>query len=291
MSFASAHRFILSLLARNPRDGRSTAFIREFLCFGYKEAISCIFPAFIFGMLAITRFFPIPGVPRYDLLLALFLGMQIYMYRAGFETYEEVIVICIFHFLGVSMEIFKVSHGSWSYPDVGYTKVLGVPLYSGFMYASIASYICQAWKHFTLRFEDWPPVPQSIFVAFCIYGNFYSNAYIVDLRLIVLPILVYVFRNTVVYFHTNGNVRRMPLIAGFFLIAFFVWLAENIGTFLGAWRYPHQSEGWSLVKLQIMSSWFFLVVVSVIIVSLLRQLEGDDSVQVTGSLEPLAAAG
>lgn len=272
------HERLLNLLAKRESDGPILAFAREFFCFGYKEAISCIFPAFIFAMLALTRILPLP-IPRYDLLLLLFLGMQVYMYRVGLESREEVIVICIFHALGIAMEIFKVSHGSWSYPDAAYTKIFGVPLYSGFMYASIASYICQAWRNFSLRFEDWPQVWQSVFVAFCIYGNFYSNAYIMDLRLLVLPIMLITFRHTMVYFHTNGNERRMPAIVGFFLIAFFVWLAENIGTFLGAWRYPHQSKEWTLVKLQIMSSWFFLVVVSVIVVSLLRQLERDPSIR------------
>ena len=56
----------------------------------------------------------------------------------GLETKKEVGVICFFHLLGVSMEIFKVSHGAWTYPDDGFSKVMGVPLYSGFMYASVA---------------------------------------------------------------------------------------------------------------------------------------------------------
>ena len=34
--------------------------------------------------------------------------------------------------------------------------------------------------------------------------------------------------------------RHMPLLLSFVLIGFFLWLAENISTFFGIWRYPNQ---------------------------------------------------
>lgn len=273
MGIHRLHEKILTLLHLRESDPRFVSFLRELFAFGYKEAISCLFPVFIFGMLAITRVVPIPFIPRYDLLLVACLAMQFLMYRIGLESKREVAVICFFHFLGVSMEIFKVSHGAWSYPDAGYTKVLGVPLYSGFMYASVASYICQAWKHFDLKLERWPAIPQSGCFAVAIYGNFFTNAYFSDIRLIIIPLLMIGFWKTWVSFETNGRVRRMPMVLSFFLIAFFIWIAENIGTFLGAWRYPYQSGEWSVVRLQLMSSWFLLVIVSVIIVAILKKIE------------------
>jgi len=232
-----------------------------------------MFPVFIFSLLAVTKLFTIPGVPRYDLLLVACVAMQYAMYRSGLETKKEVAVICFFHLLGVSMEIFKVSHGAWAYPEPGYSKVMGVPLYSGFMYASVASYICQAWRHFDLKLDAWPSLPQSSSFAFAIYGNFYTNAFVADVRLVIIPLLLVAFWKTWVRFETNGIVRRMPMVLSFFLIAFFVWIAENVGTFLGAWRYPHQESGWSPVRLQLMSSWFLLVIVSIIIVAVLKRIE------------------
>lgn len=271
----TGHQFLLGLLHRRETDGRFLAFLREFVAFGYKEAISCIFPVFIFGSLAVTRLFQIPGLPRYDLLLILCLGMQYFMYRVGFETGREVAVICFFHFLGVTMEIFKVSHNCWTYPDAGYTKFFGVPLYSGFMYASVASYICQAWRNFDLKLVHWPSTPVSLLFAVLIYGNFYTNIlFRYDLRHLIIPALLLVFWKTWVKFETNGGYRRMPMVLSFFLIAFFVWLAENIGTFLHAWRYPYQAGEWSMVRLRLMTSWFLLVIVSIIIVALLKRLEG-----------------
>jgi uncharacterized membrane protein YoaT (DUF817 family) len=144
------------------------------------------------------------------------------MFQAGLETKKEVAVICLFHLLGVSMEIFKVYHGAWAYSEVAYSKIMGVPLYSGFMYTSVASYICQAWRNFDLKFEYWPSLLFSSIFALAIYGNFFTNTFLSDGRLILSPLLVIVFWKTQVYFKTNGIVRRTPVLLGFFLIAFFI---------------------------------------------------------------------
>jgi len=68
--------------------------------------------------------------------------------------------------------------------------------------------------------------------------------------------------------------RRMPIVLSFVLIGFFIWVAENIGTFLGAWYYPHQTNGWNLVKWGKFSSWFLLVIVSFMIVAHLKHVKG-----------------
>lgn len=277
MPIARTHATLLGLLSSKDSDHPATNFLKEFLTFGYKEAISCIFPVFIFLVLAATQLFSIPGIPRYDVILVACIAMQLVMYFTGMESAKELLLICFFHFLGVSMEIFKVSHGAWAYPEFAYSKVLGVPLYSGFMYASVASYICQAWKHFDLKVTDWPTTSQSTSLATAIYGNFYSNAYIQDARLLIIPILVYMFRHTWVRYTTNGQNRRMPMVLSFILIAFFIWIAENVATFLGAWKYPHQGQDWSMVRLNIMSSWFLLVIVSIIIVALFKSKEGNQT--------------
>ncbi|EEM82841.1 hypothetical protein bthur0011_31740 [Bacillus thuringiensis serovar huazhongensis BGSC 4BD1] len=65
----------------------------------------------------------------------------------------------------------------------------------------------------------------------------------------------------------------MPLVLSFFLIGFFIWIAENIATFFGAWQYPNQREAWSLVHLSKISSWFLLVVISIMIVTQLKHLK------------------
>ncbi len=65
----------------------------------------------------------------------------------------------------------------------------------------------------------------------------------------------------------------MPLSLSFVLIGFFIWIAENIATFFGAWEYPNQTEAWSLVHLGKVSSWLLLVIVSFLIVATLKQVK------------------
>src|SRR6266498_4141225 len=67
------------------------------------------------------------------------------------ETWREVAVIFGFHLVGLGLELFKVRIGSWQYPGDAVTKIGGVPLFAGFMYAAVGSYICQAWRRFDLR--------------------------------------------------------------------------------------------------------------------------------------------
>jgi uncharacterized membrane protein YoaT (DUF817 family) len=66
----------------------------------------------------------------------------------------------------------------------------------------------------------------------------------------------------------------MPLAIAFVLIGFFIWIAENIATYFGAWKYPNQTEVWSLVHLGKVSSWVLLVIVSFLIVATLKQVKG-----------------
>ena len=110
--------------------------IKHFGIFVQQQALSCLFPVLVFAMLALSHLFT--GIlPRYDFMLIACLLIQAALYYTGIETKDEVLVICIFHLLGLVMELFKVHYGSWAYPEFAYLKIGGVPLYSGFMYASV----------------------------------------------------------------------------------------------------------------------------------------------------------
>lgn len=54
----------------------------------------------------------------------------------------------------------------------------------------------------------------------------------------------------------------MPLILGFILMGFFTWLAANISTYYGIWKYPNQLGTWSSVHIGKWSSWFLLVIMT-----------------------------
>jgi len=260
----------------SPLPSHTSSFLRylhEFFAFGIKQALSCLFPAFIFLFLFVSKTISIPFLPRYDFLLLSCLAIQALMYFTKMETRDELLVITLFHLIGICLEIFKVNVGSWSYPEDAYTKVAGVPLYSGFMYASVASYLCQAWRRFDLQFAQWCPKKLANLCGALIYLNFFTNYFIPDMRWWIIALVFAVFWKTKVLFSTTGIHRSMPLTLSFMLIGFFVWLAENIATFLGAWKYAYQHHGWKMVSYGKISSWFLLVIVSIIIVVELKHFK------------------
>lgn len=248
--------------------------LQQLVRFGWQQALSCVFPVVIFASLALTQWFPLPWLPRYDWLLIICLAMQVWMVRSGLETHDELKVITVFHLIGLALELFKVHMGSWSYPEEGWTKVNGVPLYSGFMYASVASYLCQAWRRLKVDLVRFPPLWLVVPLAASIYLNFFTHHYWIDVRWWLSALVLIVFWRTWVTYEVGGKPYRMPLTLSFVLIGFFIWIAENVATFFSAWRYPNQSDGWHLVHLGKISSWLLLVIISFLIVAALKRVKG-----------------
>jgi uncharacterized membrane protein YoaT (DUF817 family) len=247
----------------------------EFLYFGIKEARACLFVGLFF-----TAVFSVPrvgilGVPRYDVLLFLALAIQAWMVWAKLETIDELKAITIFHLVGFVLEVFKTSSGikSWTYPDFAYTKVLGVPLFSGFMYAAVGSYIIQAWRLLELRILHHPPYWMAGLIAFVIYANFFTHHYIGDYRWYITACALGLYARSTVVFRPLDRERKMPLLLSFVLIGFFIWLAENISTFFGIWKYPNQLGAWSAVHIGKWSSWSLLVIMTFTIVANLKHVK------------------
>lgn len=254
--------------------GAMTNGLRQLIRFGWEQAWSCLFPVVIFASLAATQLIELPWLPRYDWLLLICLAMQGWMLYSGLETRDELKVITLFHLIGLALELFKVHMGSWSYPGEGYTKLFGVPLYSGFMYASVASYLCQAWRRMKVELVRWPPFVLAVPLAAMIYLNFFTHHFWIDVRWWLSALVLLVFWRTWVTYEVGGVRYRMPLALSFVLIGFFIWIAENIATFFGAWEYPDQSAAWRLVHVGKVSSWLLLVIVSFLIVATLKLVKG-----------------
>lgn len=235
--------------------------------------LSCIFPAFIFSTLLLSNFIPVYLIFRYDLLLLACIAMQVFMLKSGMETRDEILVICLFHCLGLAMELFKVSRGSWSYPEYAYTKFFNVPLYSGFMYASVASYMCQAWRRFNLQIVNAPNRFISIGLAAAIYLNFFTHHFFFDFRYLLALLVFVAFYRAKVQFTPFRKRLSMPVPLSFFLIGFFIWIAENMATFLGAWKYAYQHKDWSMVDTQKIGSWILMSIVSYLIVMELKAIK------------------
>ena len=263
----------LNVPARTDLTG-APRFALEFWYFGIKQIRACLFVGLFF-----TAVFAVPragvmGIPRYDVLLLVALAIQVWMVRAGLESMDELKAITLFHAIGFGLEVFKTSSGirSWSYPDFAYTKLFGVPLFSGFMYAAVGSYIIQAWRLFDLRVRHHPPYWMAALIAIAIYANFFTHHYIPDLRWYLAACALGLYARSSVIFRPLDRDRTMPLLLSFLLIGFFIWLAENISTFFGIWRYPDQLGAWTAVHVGKWSSWSLLVVMTFTIVANLKHI-------------------
>ncbi|WP_088006846.1 DUF817 domain-containing protein [Indiicoccus explosivorum] len=266
--------------------------MRDFIRFGYLQALCCIFPVIIFAALAVSKVVEVPGLPRYDLILLICLAGQVFMVASRLESRDELKVICVFHAIGLALELYKVHMGSWAYPEDAYTKFFGVPLYSGFMYASVASYLCQSWRRMELKMYSWPHPALTVLISALIYFNFFTHHFTYDFRWVLKGMLVFIFFKTMVTFRVNGHLYKMPLLLSFVLIGFFIWIAENISTFLGAWQYPGQAASWSVVHIGKISSWSLLVIISVIIVAQLKRVKsGEDLPEFAGERRTARKAG
>ncbi|MDO4263049.1 MAG: DUF817 domain-containing protein [Deinococcus sp.] len=228
----------------------------------------------VVGLLALTGALP-PGFPlaRADAMLLGVLLVQAALLLTRFETVREAAALGLFHLLGFALEAFKVGQGSWSYDAPGLSVVAGVPLYAGFMYASVGSYMAQAWRRLDLALHRTPPLWVQVTLAAAAYLNFFAHHYGPDLRWAVSGLLVLVYARTQVGFTLLGQRLHMPLLASFGLIGLAVYVAENLGTLLGAWVYPHQQGGWAVVDPGKWLAWTLMVIVAFLIVSSLKHLE------------------
>lgn len=247
----------------------------ELLYFGIKEARACLFVGLFFAAVFTVPRTGLLGLPRYDALLLIALAIQAWMVWAKLETIDELKAITLFHIVGFALEVFKTSSGiqSWAYTDFGYTKVLGVPLFAGFMYAAVGSYIIQAWRLLELRVTHHPPYWMAALIALLIYANFFTHHYIGDYRWYIAACALGLYARSSVVFRPFDTERSMPLLVSFILIGFFIWLAENISTFAGIWKYPNQMSTWSAVHVGKWSSWSLLVIMTFTIVANLKHIK------------------
>ena len=249
------------------------AWTYEFLLFGFKQAWACLFGGLILALLLATHlFYPADAaLDRYDFLTLAALAIQLGMLAFRLETLDEAKVILAFHVVGTVMELFKTAAGSWVYPEASVLRIGSVPLFSGFMYAAVGSYIARVWRIFDFRFEPYPPAWQTWLLATAIYVNFFAHHYLPDLRYLLFAAIGLLFWRTRIYFTCWREARWMPLLVGWLLVALFIWFAENIATFANAWTYPNQKDGWEMVSLAKLGSWYLLMYISFVLVTLVAK--------------------
>jgi uncharacterized membrane protein YoaT (DUF817 family) len=241
----------------------------ELLLFGVLQAWACLFAGVLLVAILATKFAWPVGAPvaRYDFLFLVALATQGALLALKMERIEEAKVILIFHVVATLMELFKTAKGSWIYPEANLIRIAGVPLFSGFMYSAVGSYIARCWRLFEFRFSHYPPVWTTWLLAALIYVNFFTHHFVIDLRYGLFAFAAIIYGRTIIHFTIDRVPRRMPLLAGFFLVALFIWFAENISSFSAIWLYPHQLKAWTPVSLGKLGSWFLLMIISFVLVA------------------------
>ncbi|MBH0117964.1 DUF817 domain-containing protein [Salinibacterium sp. NG253] len=260
----------------------------EFTVFVLKQAWACVFGGALLTVLVLTRlWYPeSAALARNDFLVFAALAIQVLMVVFKLETLRELRVIILFHIVGTVMEIFKTDAGSWTYEGDGVLHIFGVPLYSGFMYAAVGSYMVRVFRLFELRFDRYPRRWITAILATLIYVNFFSHHFIVDVRWFLFVAIAVVWWRTVMHVRVSRARFRMPILVSFVLVAVFIWIAENVATWSNAWVYPNQSEGWELVSIAKLGSWLLLMIVSVVLVTWVEKPQPPEAIAENATAQP-----
>lgn len=251
--------------------------LREFVMFVLKQGWACLFGGLLLAAILVTKAVWQADwtLTRYDALFLFAIAVQALFLWRRLETWEEARVILLFHLTGTAMEWFKVSAGSWAYPEPGLFKILGVPLFSGFMYASVGSYMARVIRIFDMRFTPYPPFWITVVLAVAIYVNFFAHHFLPDIRYGLFAATLLIYGRTRITFRILSRDWWMPLPLAAFLSSVALWVAENIGTLTGTWLYAGQRPD-MMVSLAKLGSWYLLLYVAFVTVTLVLRPGADD---------------
>lgn len=246
--------------------------VAELVMFVLKQGWACLFGGLLLAAIIATKLVWQPDWPlhRYDALFLFAIATQAVFLATKLETWEEARVILLFHLTGTAMEWFKVDAGSWSYPEAGLFRLIGVPLFSGFMYAAVGSYMARVIRVFDMHFAPYPRFSLTVLLAGAIYVNFFAHHFLPDIRVALFVATVALYARTRIWFRIHDRHWWMPLPVAAFLSALALWVAENIGTATGTWIYSGQEPG-QMVSLAKLGSWYLLLYVAFVTVTLVSR--------------------
>lgn len=143
------------------------------------------------------------------------------------------------------------------------------------MYSAVGSFLARGLRLFNVSFTNLPSLKWMSLLIVLSYANFLTKFFIPDIRNILFIASALLFWRTQVFFRMNNENKsqtpdfkqyRIPFLPLLLLLAFLVWLAENIATFANIWRYPSQVNSWQMVGLGKMGSWYLLIILSLVLV-------------------------
>ena len=264
-------RWSQSCVRWRPLSGLSRACV-ELLVFGARQAWASLFGGLLLALVLVTRYCWPEAMPlaRYDALFVAAVLVQIALLATGLERPREAAIILIFHVVGTAMEVFKTHMASWTYPEASVLRIGAVPLFSGFMYAAVGSYMARVVRIFDIRLDGYPGLPATVALAAGIYANFFAHHFMPDLRIGLFVATAVLFGRVRMQFRLLEGTLAMPLLLAFVLVATFIWVAENVATWSSVWLYPNQMHQWTPVSPAKLGSWFLLMIISVVLVTLVH---------------------
>lgn len=208
------------------------------------------------------------GLYRYDYLLFYALMIQALLLYYKLESWAEAKVIALFHVLAMIMELF-LTHpaiASWQYPQPAIFKLWTVPLFAGFMYSAVGSFFARSLRLYQVSFYHLPSFANMFTLAILSYLNFMTKFFVPDIRYGLFLWSFIIFFKTKVYFKLQDKIFKLPMLLILFILAFVIWVAENISTFYKIWLYPTQVETWHMVGWGKLGSWYLLLLLSLVFV-------------------------
>lgn len=242
-----------------------------FIQFSFKAASAALFGILLLIAFVVTanmgsqEYF---GYFRYDYLLFYALAIQVCLIYLKLESWAEAKVIALFHVMAMCMEIF-LTHpliASWQYPQPAVFKILTVPLFAGFMYSAVGSFLARSLRLYNVHFQYLPSFTNMMALAFLSYANFMTKFFIPDIRYFLFAWSAVIFWNTKIGFEIEDKKFKVPMLPILILLAFIIWIAENISTFYKIWLYPSQLDAWHMVGWGKLGSWYLLLLLSLVLV-------------------------
>ena len=246
-------------------------FLKNCFEFTYKAASAALFGILLLIAFVLTsgmgsqEFF---GFFRYDYLLFYALIIQLCLLYLKLESWAEAKVIALFHIMAMVMEVF-LTHpaiASWQYPQPAVFKIYTVPLFAGFMYSAVGSFFARSLRLYKVHFQYLPSFGNMMALAVLSYANFMTKFFIPDFRNILFVWSVLIFWNTKIGFELQKYEFKLPMLPVLILLAFIIWVAENISTFYKIWLYPTQVDAWHMVGWGKLGSWYLLLLLSLVLV-------------------------
>lgn len=203
-----------------------------------------MYPAFILTMLVFSHFVPAYVIPRYDFIFIVCIGFLGYMVKQRYHTLRDVGIIALLYYLGLMLEIYKVKTNSFIYYEFGYTEFLGVPLFSGLIYSSLASVLIIAQQKVGLVINTLGNRYLTFGLGMSIYFSFFIPALFYYLQYILLGVAVVFFYKTNVVVFYNNRVYTFPLLFVFGVGAAVAVLAQVLIANVCVFSYTVQHTGW-----------------------------------------------